>query len=438
MAGGAELVPGDLVAGRFEIVSQLAEGGMGRVYRAVQRPIGRPVAIKILHPELTNSDVAAARFFQEAVAASGLRHPNTITILDYGETDEGMLYMAMELLEGESLQELLSREGRLGLRRAMDIVVQVARSLAEAHEHGVIHRDLKPENIFISHVGLDRDLVKVLDFGIAQVDRREPGKRITQVGYVCGTPEYMSPEQARGDNLAATSDLYSLGIVLWEMLAGRVPYCAQTPLGTVLKHQNEPIPALRVDVPQPVKAFLYRVLAKSPEDRPQCAGEFLRDLQTSRLSLSPEGVQKGPWHRAVERQPKRAKRARMRTISAEIPRRLIGLLTAAVLSFGAILLFGLSTPPSEASHSDSWAGERSQQETALRTEVELVAVPQSDVFEGGRFIGQTPMVARGEPGARRTFTLRRHGFSQTTVEAVYPAAGLRVLEVELSRGPSSP
>ena len=283
------LSPGTLLNERFRIVRKLAEGGMGHVYVAVQEPIGRQVALKVMRKELVSDEMSAKRFLREAVAVSKLHHPNTITVLDYGEAPGHILYIAMEYLEGESLHELLDREGGLSLEVAVSIVSQIARSLAEAHSKGVIHRDLKPENIFISHVKGEGLFVQVLDFGIAKL-QQNTGTRITRMGYVCGTPEYMSPEQARGDELEGTSDLYALGVMLWEMLSGKVPYDSNTPLGVVLKHQNDPIPPIDADVPESLKAFVYQVMSKDHRDRPQNAEEFLRALDEAcpkDMSLSP-------------------------------------------------------------------------------------------------------------------------------------------------------
>ena len=172
----------------------------------------------------------------------------------------------------------MDREGALGLAQAVDIVSQIARSLSEAHARGVIHRDLKPENIFISHVEGEGLFVKVLDFGIAKIQQSD-STRITRLGYVCGTPEYMSPEQARGEEIDGGSDLYALGVLLWEMLEGRVPFEAPTPLGVVLKHQSDPVPELTVDVPEAVKRFIYRAMAKDRAERPHDAEAFLQSLR---------------------------------------------------------------------------------------------------------------------------------------------------------------
>ncbi|MEL6179423.1 MAG: serine/threonine-protein kinase, partial [Myxococcota bacterium] len=255
--GDEVLAPGTLLAGRYEIVEFLAEGGMGRVYIALQRPIARKVALKVMRRELVFDNSSKKRFLREALAVSKLTHPNTITIIDYGDQEE-LCFIAMEFLDGMSLDRLL-REGPMPLQRAVNIVGQIARSLSEAHRKGVIHRDLKPENIFVCEVDGNPDFVKVLDFGIARIQLEEGGggvTRITREGYVCGTPEYMSPEQARGDEVDGRTDIYALGVMFWEMLEGEVPYDAPTPLGTVLKHQSDPVPPLsRRDLPEAIKQF---------------------------------------------------------------------------------------------------------------------------------------------------------------------------------------
>ncbi len=458
----SDLAPGDVVAGRFEIVSKLAEGGMGKVYVALQQPIGRKVALKVLRRELATDDAAVKRFFREAVAASKLHHPNTITIIDYGEGEENTLFIAMELLDGESLHELLGRDTRLPLRRAVNITAQIGRSLSEAHKKGVIHRDLKPENIFISCVEGETDLVKVLDFGIAKLLMGDTTTRITRAGYVCGTPEYMSPEQARGEELDGTSDLYALGILLWEMLCGQVPYEAPTPLGTVLKHQNEPIPAMPGDTPDSVKAFLHKALAKRREERPQTADEFMTLLAEAipgDYGSGPDmGRITGPRRIAAPStpQPLRQTGASLATAptmadGAELEilpvetapsggpgrKRTNALVLVAVvgvclglvgLGLIATMLFG-----QEPDASTTAAAPTTANAAAVRTEVEIAATPRGDVYRGDKFVGQTPWFTSGEPGASESFTVRREGFKPAPVQITYPDTGRRTMQVTLDK-----
>lgn len=274
---------GTVVGGRFEIVSKLGAGGMGAVYKAQQRGIDRAVAIKVLLQELTTNETLIRRFTIEALAVSRLKHPNTIQIFDFGKTDQGNLYIAMELLEGETLYARHARERRLPIRKALRIVGQVAASLAEAHDKGIIHRDLKPENIFLTLVGVDPDFVKVLDFGVAKLrDGAGDGKgTLTQAGSIFGTPRYMSPEQASARPLDARSDVYALGVILYELVVGHAPFLSDTPITLLLAHVNDepqsPSSACPdTAIPIEVEELILTLLEKSPDDRVQSAGELER------------------------------------------------------------------------------------------------------------------------------------------------------------------
>jgi len=290
---GEMLPAGTVVGGQYEIEQHLASGGMARVYIARQNRLDRQVAIKVLNHEMLDHADAAKRFYREAVTAAQLRHPNTVTVFDFGETDGGDYFLVMELLVGESLGERLNRERRLDPAVAIDIAVQVAESLSEAHACGIIHRDLKPDNIFLDVI--KTDFVKVLDFGIAKFRHQDPSlTRLTRAGSVPGTPEYMSPEQCRGeDALDARSDLYSLGVVLYEMLAGRPPFLNPSPVVVMLNHVSEPVPPLPSFVPQPLASFLVcEVLAKDRAERPATAPLFIDALRAATLNFeSPGGFQ---------------------------------------------------------------------------------------------------------------------------------------------------
>ncbi len=240
--------------GRYEIVRLIGEGGMGRVYEARQVSMDRRVALKILRAQLTTDEQLLARFQQEALSISRLRHPNTITIFDYGKTEGDLLFMSMELLGGQSLFNILRNEGRMQLSRALRIMDQVAGAVAEAHQLGIVHRDLKPENIQIDHVGNDPDFAKVLDFGIAKIlggdGRTSEGKALTLAGSIFGTPHYMSPEQVHGHKVDHRTDIYSLGIILYEMLAGQPPFDGNTPMAVMMAQASKPLPDMRVEVPE--------------------------------------------------------------------------------------------------------------------------------------------------------------------------------------------
>ena len=226
-AAAGDPMLGRVLAGRFTILARLGAGSMGTVYRAIQSPIGRRVAIKILRSDRAIDEVSRARFLREARANSLLTSPNTVTVFDFGQSESGDFYLAMELLEGESLGQRMKRLGRIAVDDAIETAQQALRSLAEAHAKGIVHRDLKPDNLFFARLPTNdtyQEIVKVLDFGIAKMLQTdgEVGLNVieTQAGTVFGTPRYMSPEQAQGKPLDARSDLYSLGVILYHMLVG--------------------------------------------------------------------------------------------------------------------------------------------------------------------------------------------------------------------------
>ena len=277
----------EILGGQFRILQKIGTGGMGSVYKAEQPAMNRMVAIKILHPKLAGRKDLTSRFRREARAMSQLTHPNTAKVFMYGELEEdGSLYIVMELLEGRNLNQTVRKEGPMAPERAIPILVQVCGALHEAHEMGIVHRDLKPENIFLSVQGGMKDFPKVLDFGLAKVTERQmrPGSIIlTQEGMVFGTPEFMSPEQAQGKTLDARSDIYSLSAILYEVLTGKLPFNAKTPMEYIQKHVMEPPIPLSERVPGKTFAaglgdVVAKALAKKPEDRFQTAAEFAQAL----------------------------------------------------------------------------------------------------------------------------------------------------------------
>lgn len=272
---------GRLIDGKFTIDALIAEGGMGSVYRATQRSMNRHVAVKILHRAYSKDAVVVRRFLREAKTASRLNHPNVITLFDYGQSESGDLYLMMELLSGESLGQLLEREGALEAERAVGILAQVLDGLHHAHQAGMIHRDLKPDNIFVRPgTGRSGEFAKVLDFGVAKIQSVEGAEALTRTGMICGTPAYMSPEQAMGTDLDARSDIYAAGIVLYECLSGLRPFDSDSPVSILLSHVNDPPPPLvgRTPVPSTVERILLQTLAKRPEDRPASCLELKERL----------------------------------------------------------------------------------------------------------------------------------------------------------------
>ncbi len=275
---------GRVVAGKYRLEQLVGVGGMGRVYRAEQTVLGRTVAVKVIHPHLLGDGSTASRFNTEARAASRLNHPNSVSIFDFGRDEsDGLLYLVMEFLAGRDLATVAFDQERLTLTRMLSICDQVLGALAEAHALGVIHRDLKPENIVLAKMQSGLEVVKVLDFGLATI--LETKRRMTLPGVICGTPEYMSPEQAAGRELDGRSDLYGLGVLLYEMIADRLPFEGKSPAELAHAHQHKPVPPLgRVApqaIPEPLVNFVHRALAKAPADRFASAHamqEALRDV----------------------------------------------------------------------------------------------------------------------------------------------------------------
>ena len=311
----------EILGGEYLILEKIGTGGMGSVYKASQPAMNRMVAIKILHPKLANRKDLTSRFRREARAMSQLTHPNTVKVFVYGELEEdGSLYIVMEMLEGKNLNQAVRKDGPIPRERAIPILIQVCGALQEAHELGIVHRDLKPENIFLSKQGGIADYPKVLDFGLAKVTERQmqPGSIIlTQEGMVFGTPEFMSPEQAQGKTLDARSDIYSLAVILYEVLTGKLPFSAKSPMEYIQKHVTEPIIPLSERVPdrrfpKELDDVLARALSKKPEQRYQTAAEFAEALRPfggaaaqALPSLQPEGASARPLLPAMEERSNR-------------------------------------------------------------------------------------------------------------------------------------
>ncbi|HZU82131.1 MAG TPA: serine/threonine-protein kinase [Polyangiaceae bacterium] len=282
-AEGPSLAIGQLLGGKYRVVRLLGEGGMGAVYEGEQQlgTTKRKIAIKTLHPSLSRDAKIKARFEREVGTVAELEHPNTIQVFDFGSTEDGILYIVMEFLHGKSLAVLLERDGAMPPDRVDRIIQQVCGSLEEAHARGIVHRDLKPDNVVLVDRAGKKDFVKVLDFGIAkrahEEDRNE--QKLTQQGMVLGTPPYMSPEQFTGRPIDARSDIYSLGVMAYEMLTGRLPFQANTAWEWATQHMTQaPIPieslAGGTRAPEAMRATIRRSLAKSPDERFQTVQEF--------------------------------------------------------------------------------------------------------------------------------------------------------------------
>ncbi len=275
----AGLGPGTIVDDRYKLVSRLGAGGMADVFLAEDEQLGRKVALKLLYQRFAEDPGFVERFRREAQAAAGLQHPNVVSVYDRGAYD-GTYYIAMEYLPGRSLKQLIRQEAPLDPIRAIDITLQILKAARFAHRRGVIHRDLKPHNVIVD----DADNAKVTDFGIARAGASD----MTETGSIMGTAQYLSPEQAQGHAVSAGSDLYSIGVVLYEMLTGRVPFDAESAVTIALKHVSEAPPPMSVfnpDVPPELEQVVMWALNKNPVDRPANADQFITALEQARASV---------------------------------------------------------------------------------------------------------------------------------------------------------
>ncbi|WP_437756677.1 serine/threonine protein kinase [Sorangium sp. So ce1389] len=279
---------GKVLNGKFKILSMLATGGMGTIYRGEQIPLGRPVAIKVLIPNQASRQLDPnfhKRFFLEASILARLQHPNIVTVFDYGRIeadDQERYFMAMEFLEGETLFRRVRRQGRLPPPEAMRIARQIARGLREAHKHGVVHRDLKPSNIMLVSNEDSEEAVKILDFGLVK-QLGDDSEELTQQGAFLGSPRFMSPEQISHGKVDLRTDIYSLGVILYQMLCGKVPFESEKSIQILMAHLQQPVPRMKernpdIDIPEPLEALVMRCLAKDPDGRPATMDALIQGL----------------------------------------------------------------------------------------------------------------------------------------------------------------
>ena len=413
---------GRTVADRFIVQARIGSGGMGTVYKAVQTGLNRPVALKLLKEEVSWDPDTITRFHREAKAMSLLVHPNTVRVFDFGQTREGILYLAMELLEGELLTQKLEREGALAPDEAIGVGGQILASLHEAHAKGIIHRDLKPDNIYLADVeGHSEPVVKVLDFGIAKVFEGENqfDQLETQAGTVFGTPRYMSPEQAQGKSMDARSDLYSVGVLVYQLLTGVAPFRDEDAVVVMAKHiRDKPVPPAKAAptrrIPLSLSRTVMRALEKSPEKRYQDADAFHTALE----ACLPEAAgasgraQTGIFWRAQS-----AAGGRGLWIAAGV---LLVLMLAGVLAFA----FGgedepepVAEAPTPSARVDAMELEVEAEEPPRIGTAELDSDPTgARVYHQGRFLGETPLRHDMPEAESMTVEVRRAGYE--TVEAV--------------------
>ncbi|HTV17956.1 MAG TPA: serine/threonine-protein kinase [Polyangiaceae bacterium] len=315
---GPSSLIGQTLGGRYRVTALLGSGGMGAVYQAEHTALKKTVAVKVLNQEMASHREAALRFEREAMVSARIVHPNVVSATDSGRLPDGSLYLVLEYVSGRSLRELIDAERRLPPPRALAIGAQIADALAAAHRADIVHRDLKPSNVMLLREENNSETVKVLDFGLARIagqGQSQPGEPLTRTGSVFGTPEYMSPEQARGEIVDHRADLYALGVILYELLSGRQPFVAPELVAILIKHIQEPPPPLPADVPAPIASYVMSLLDKDPKNRPDDARQVAKALRRlspaaayfstapprpDHTALDAGGVRKGPVKTLLE------------------------------------------------------------------------------------------------------------------------------------------
>lgn len=422
-----ELEPGELVEGKYRIVELIAEGGMGRLYRATQEPLGRDVALKLIKLEGADQDRREkwqGRFFREAKLASRLNHPNTVTVIDYGDVESLGLFLVMEYLDGVSLRDTLNHYGSLDVDLTVHIAAQIANSLADAHEAGIVHRDLKPPNVMLMRRGDDPCFVKVVDFGLVKELDANTDDELTGENALVGSPTYMAPERfLEKDSDSPAVDIYALGVVMYEMLVGRAPFVRgeKSTLGNLMmQHVNDDPPTMNsfkpgMKLPDGLEPLIMRCLAKNPEDRFESMDYVLRLLRScqaaisdrpssksSELSFDSAEIVDAPEDRSSSSEPHRL---------PIVP--IIGVVIFAI-AFGIGAFFFFAGQPQR---------------------VQVLTTPTgAQVFDGdGVLIGVSPLVVDRDEFPTTAFKITRDGFEP--LQGSIPESGDDVVKLELSLSP---
>jgi serine/threonine-protein kinase len=421
---------GQIIDGRYHVLSIIAQGGMGVVYRCKHRTIDKAVAIKILRPDLATDRDVTERFLIEAKAASSIGNRHIIDVTDFGELADGAMYLAMEFLEGVPLSRRLRQEPRLTVSEIIGITRQIAEGLHAAHEGGIVHRDLKPDNIFLIQEDTGAYFVKILDFGIAKVSSTQ--SKLTRAGKIFGTPHYMAPEQGSGSSVDRRTDVYSLGVILYEMASGHIPFDAENPLGILTQHMYVPPipPNERPDavqqIPVGLEAVILKCLSKDPEHRYMTMQELAEDLmrvEKGEVALAISDL----LYRGADELPLK----RLRAASVQPPPNTkrpvsgawlgFGLSAILVISLVAVTVFpggkallgntnaassGTVPPPATA------AGDASAPPKTNARMVALVLSPiDAHVFDGARDLGTMPISIKITENEVATLQVRREGFT---------------------------
>jgi hypothetical protein len=406
---------GRLVAGRYHLLAIIGEGGFGRVYRAMDARLDAPVAVKIINPWWAQDPEWVERFAQEAKTAAGIRHPGVVQVTDTGIDSKLGPYTVAELVDGESLRSLLDREGALSPSRAADIAAQAADAVAAAHDRGVVHRDVKPGNLLVDGAGR----VRVCDFGIA---RLQTGATKTSAAHtLVGTPAYMAPEQARGKATGPPADQYALGVVLFEMLAGRPPFDGDTPVAVALAHLSDETPELPDDVPAPLRDTVRRTLAKDPGDRYSDARALAQALRVApTLATQPIDNALAPTRLVAPRRqphPRRAAASRIHGPSRKRRRVVAGSAALLVLAAGGAAAAALLNGSHGAEHA------LGREANAIQTSDTAAATVTPERTTEPVRINVPSVTGLSEPGARARIQRRRLAFDSVRRASVRQPAG---------------
>jgi hypothetical protein len=434
---------GCVIDGRYRIEGVLGRGGMGVVYRARHEIIDKLFAVKILLP--TEDTEVVERFVNEARAATAIGNAHIVDTVDFGELPDGSTYFVMEYLEGQTLARRIKADGFVSVSRTIAVGKQIAEGMGAAHRAGIVHRDLKPENIFLTRRDEQEDFVKLLDFGIAKIESTQ--NRITRAGTIFGTPHYMSPEQASGTEVDARTDIYAVGVILYEMVSGKVPFDAENPMGLITQHlYTEPVPLGRLPsppqpIPSSVDAIVLKCLAKKADDRYASMADFAEDLDRVYRGEPPDAL--ADFLARAERDDDQTL---LEAARAELePRTSIrwarwfiwGVVTAGILALGAAVVRSLisgsgfrelgalrnNSIPAASSAPPAAAGERA---------IALVFAPiDGEVFRDGRSLGGMPVTVRLLPNETATVDIRREGFIAQTVkiDGSRPVVVVRLLPI---------